>query len=126
GARAQLEASRPPPSPAMVVSGPVPVKFPPCGRRLRFARPDRPAAVTPLARQLAAAAVAVAPHIGRHLPVTEPVHVPSSWARETSMTDFALPGSIEPARRRGPDLDRGFHPASAIIFLRRVAAGLRL
>jgi PiT family inorganic phosphate transporter len=40
------------------------------------------------------------------------------------MTDFALPGSIEPARRRGPDLDRGFHPASGIIFLGIVAAGL--
>ncbi|MBV8825398.1 MAG: inorganic phosphate transporter [Bradyrhizobiaceae bacterium] len=40
------------------------------------------------------------------------------------MTDIALPGSIEPARRRGPDLDRGFHPASGIIFLGIVAAGL--
>jgi len=40
------------------------------------------------------------------------------------MTDIALPGSIEPARRRGPDLDRGFHPASGIIFLGIVAAAL--
>ena len=40
------------------------------------------------------------------------------------MTDIALPGSIEPARRRGPDLDRGFHPASGIIFLGVVAAAL--
>jgi PiT family inorganic phosphate transporter len=40
------------------------------------------------------------------------------------MTDIALPGSIEPARRRGPDLDRGFHPASGIIFLGIVAGGL--
>jgi len=42
------------------------------------------------------------------------------------MTDIALPGSIEPARRRGPDLDRGFHPASGIIFLGIVAAALLL
>jgi len=39
------------------------------------------------------------------------------------MTDFALPGSIEPARR-GPDLDQGFNPLTAIIFLGVVAAGL--
>jgi PiT family inorganic phosphate transporter len=40
------------------------------------------------------------------------------------MTDIALPGSIEPARRRGPDLDRGFHPASGIIFMGIIAAAL--
>jgi PiT family inorganic phosphate transporter len=40
------------------------------------------------------------------------------------MTDIALPGSIEPARRRGPDLDRGFHPASGIIFMGVIAAAL--
>src|ERR1700752_4424372 len=40
------------------------------------------------------------------------------------MTDFALPGSIEPARTKRPDLDRGFHPASGIIFLGIVAAAL--
>jgi inorganic phosphate transporter, PiT family len=39
------------------------------------------------------------------------------------MSDIALPGSIEPARR-GPDLDRGFNPLTAIIFLGVVAAGL--
>jgi len=38
------------------------------------------------------------------------------------MTDIALPGSIEPARRRGPDLDRGFHPLSGILFMGVVAA----
>src|SRR5215468_6359119 len=54
----------------------------------------------------------------------EPVHAREPWAREASMTDFALPGSIEPARRRGPDLDRGLHPASGIIFLGIIAAGL--
>jgi inorganic phosphate transporter, PiT family len=40
------------------------------------------------------------------------------------MTDMALPGSIEPARRRGPDLDRGFHPLSGIVFLGVIAAAL--
>jgi inorganic phosphate transporter, PiT family len=40
------------------------------------------------------------------------------------MTDIALPGSIEPARRRGPDLDRGLHPLSGIIFLGVIAAAL--
>src|SRR5262245_12625065 len=40
------------------------------------------------------------------------------------MTDFALPGSIEPALRKGPDLDRGFHPLSGIIFMGVIAAAL--
>src|SRR5215813_3964275 len=40
------------------------------------------------------------------------------------MTDLALPGSIEPAMRKGPDLDRGFHPLSGIIFMGVVAAAL--
>jgi PiT family inorganic phosphate transporter len=39
------------------------------------------------------------------------------------MSDIALPGSIEPARR-GPNLDHGFNPLTAIIFLGVVAAGL--
>src|SRR6516165_6358707 len=38
------------------------------------------------------------------------------------MTDIALPGSIEPAKRRGPDLDRRFHPLSGILFMGVVAA----
>jgi PiT family inorganic phosphate transporter len=38
------------------------------------------------------------------------------------MTDIALPGSIEPARRKGPDLDRGIHPLSGIIFMGVIAA----
>ena len=38
------------------------------------------------------------------------------------MSDIALPGSIEPARRKGPDLDRGIHPLSGIIFMGIVAA----
>jgi inorganic phosphate transporter, PiT family len=40
------------------------------------------------------------------------------------MTDIALPGSIEPAPRKGPDLDRGFHPAGGIIFMGIIAAAL--
>jgi PiT family inorganic phosphate transporter len=30
------------------------------------------------------------------------------------MADIALPGSIEPAQRRGPDLDRGFNPLAGM------------
>jgi PiT family inorganic phosphate transporter len=40
------------------------------------------------------------------------------------MTDVALPGSIEPALSKGPDLDRGFHPLTGIIYLGVVAAAL--
>jgi len=40
------------------------------------------------------------------------------------MSDIALPGSIEPARRGGPDLDRGFNPLTAILFLGVVAAAI--
>src|SRR5471030_1776060 len=40
------------------------------------------------------------------------------------MSDVALPGSIEPALRRGPDLDGGFHPLTGIIYLGVVAAAL--
>src|SRR5215831_1891656 len=40
------------------------------------------------------------------------------------MSDMALPGSIEPAIRKGPDLDRGFHPLTGVIYLGVVAAAL--
>jgi inorganic phosphate transporter, PiT family len=40
------------------------------------------------------------------------------------MADIALPGSIEPARTRGPDLDKGFHPLTGVIYLGVVAAAL--
>jgi hypothetical protein len=40
------------------------------------------------------------------------------------MSDVALPGSIEPALRRGPDLEKGFHPLTAIIYMGVVAAAL--
>ena len=40
------------------------------------------------------------------------------------MTDFALPGSREPAMRKGPDLDRGFHPLSGILFMGAIGAAL--
>src|SRR5215475_1830807 len=36
----------------------------------------------------------------------------------------ALPGSIEPALTRGPDLDKGFHPLTGVIYLGVVAAAL--
>src|SRR6516162_9128863 len=41
-----------------------------------------------------------------------------------TMSDIALPGSIEPALRKGPDLDRGFHPMTGIIYMGVVAAAL--
>ncbi|MGV7214562.1 inorganic phosphate transporter [Bradyrhizobium sp. UFLA05-112] len=40
------------------------------------------------------------------------------------MSDLALPGSIEPALRKGPDLDRGFHPLTGIIYMGIIAAAL--
>ena len=40
------------------------------------------------------------------------------------MTDVALPGSIEPALKKGPDLDRGFHPLTGVIYAGIVAAAL--
>src|SRR6201982_3502088 len=40
------------------------------------------------------------------------------------MSDVALPGSIEPALRRGPDVDRGFHPLTGVIYMGVVAAAL--
>src|SRR5580704_1157630 len=40
------------------------------------------------------------------------------------MSDVALPGSIEPALRRGPDLETGFHPLTGIIYLGVIAAAL--
>jgi inorganic phosphate transporter, PiT family len=39
------------------------------------------------------------------------------------MSDVALPGSIEPARR-GPNLDHGINPLTAIVFMGVIAAGL--
>ena len=40
------------------------------------------------------------------------------------MSDLALPGSIEPAATKGPDLDGGFHPLTGVIYLGVVAAAL--
>jgi inorganic phosphate transporter, PiT family len=40
------------------------------------------------------------------------------------MSDVALPGSIEPALRKGPNLDGGFHPLTGIIHMGVVAAAL--
>jgi len=43
---------------------------------------------------------------------------------EYHMSDVALPGSIEPAIRKGPNLDGGFHPLTGIIYMGVVAAAL--
>jgi PiT family inorganic phosphate transporter len=40
------------------------------------------------------------------------------------MSDVALPGSIEPATRKGPNLDAGFHPMTGIIYLAVIAAAV--
>jgi PiT family inorganic phosphate transporter len=40
------------------------------------------------------------------------------------MSDIALPGSIEPARSKGPNLEGGFHPLTGIIYMGVVAAAL--
>lgn len=40
------------------------------------------------------------------------------------MSDVALPGSIEPALSKGPDLNRGFHPRTGVIYMGVIAAAL--
>jgi PiT family inorganic phosphate transporter len=40
------------------------------------------------------------------------------------MTDIALPGSIEPAKQRGPKLDHALNPITAILFFGALAAGI--
>jgi PiT family inorganic phosphate transporter len=40
------------------------------------------------------------------------------------MSDVALPGSIEPALRKGPNLEGGFHPLTGIIYMGIIAAAL--
>ena len=40
------------------------------------------------------------------------------------MTDLVLPGSLEPAAQKGPDLDRGFHPITGIAFMGVIGAAL--
>src|SRR6202050_758079 len=40
------------------------------------------------------------------------------------MSDVALPGSIEPAAKRGPNLDGGINPLQGIIYLGVIAAAL--
>src|ERR1700741_5000305 len=44
--------------------------------------------------------------------------------RKIPMADVALPGSIEPALTKGPELDKGFHPLTGVIYLGVVAAAL--
>jgi inorganic phosphate transporter, PiT family len=41
------------------------------------------------------------------------------------MTDVAaLPGLLEPARQKGPDLDRGIHPLAGVIFMGVIGVAL--
>jgi PiT family inorganic phosphate transporter len=40
------------------------------------------------------------------------------------MSDVALPGSIEPAAKKGPNLDGGINPLQGIIYLGVIAAAL--
>ena len=40
------------------------------------------------------------------------------------MSEVALPGSIEPAARKGPDLTGAFNPLTAIIFAGVIAAAV--
>ena len=40
------------------------------------------------------------------------------------MSDVAFPGSIEPAARKGPNLDGGVNPLQGIIYMGVVAAAL--
>ena len=40
------------------------------------------------------------------------------------MSDVALPGSIEPAARKGPNLDQRHQPVQGIIYMGVVAAAL--
>src|SRR6201993_308495 len=40
------------------------------------------------------------------------------------MSDIALPGSIEPARHGGPNLDKGFNPLTGILFLGVIAVAI--
>src|SRR5271168_3099277 len=49
---------------------------------------------------------------------------PSNSGGVLTMADVALPGSIEPAAKKGPNLDGGVHPLQAIIYLGVVAAAL--
>jgi PiT family inorganic phosphate transporter len=44
--------------------------------------------------------------------------------RETTMTDIALPGSIEPAKQHGPKLDHAINPITVILFFGALAAGI--
>ena len=40
------------------------------------------------------------------------------------MSDVALPGSIEPAAKKGPNLDSGVNPLQGIIYIGVIAAAL--
>jgi inorganic phosphate transporter, PiT family len=46
------------------------------------------------------------------------------FGEKFTMSDVALPGSIEPAAKRGPNLDGGINPLQGIIYLGVIAAAL--
>src|SRR6202167_5714197 len=49
---------------------------------------------------------------------------PNKFLEKFTMSDVALPGSIEPAAKRGPNLDGGINPLQGIIYLGVIAAAL--
>jgi inorganic phosphate transporter, PiT family len=59
-----------------------------------------------------------------HPGVIQVIHICRLGRVEDHMTDLALPGLIEPAKSKGPDLDRGKHPLTTIILLGVLAVGL--
>lgn len=65
----------------------------------------------------------------KSLPVISTVcHMPRAkfgpWDRRLPISDVALPGCIEPALSKGPDLNRGFHPLTGVIYMGVIAAAL--
>src|ERR1700721_341363 len=62
---------------------------------------------------------------GFHAPFTCIKQSPETFfLGEFTMSDVALPGSIEPAAKKGPNLDGGINPLQGIIYLGVIAAAL--
>src|SRR3984957_8841570 len=47
-----------------------------------------------------------------------------NFGRNFTMSDVALPGSIEPAAKKGPNLDGGINPLQVFFYLGAIAAAL--